>query len=206
MQQVHPANQQDGLRVLVVSAHEALETCLHDGLALCGARVSGWQSSSPVLLDTAADECDLILFRVPHLDRRWMAELEGFLAHSPKPVVCLCESSNDRCLLQAFKAGVSGYAVGDLTVQRVSSVVKAALARFQVNAAVHKEMADLKHKLAHRALIEKAKGILMQYQLVTEEQAYQYLRKRAMDQGKKLAQVAQEVCAMQYSDQDALYG
>nr|WP_246261630.1 ANTAR domain-containing protein [Thiomicrorhabdus cannonii] len=57
-----------------------------------------------------------------------------------------------------------------------------------------KELLQVKDKLAERAVIERAKGLLIEHKNMSEDQAYKTLRKMAMDQGKKISVVAHEVC------------
>ena len=68
-----------------------------------------------------------------------------------------------------------------------------AIARFEQDLALREELSKAQAQLASRKLVDKAKGILMREQGLDEDQAYQRLRKLAMDRGEALAQVARRV-------------
>jgi response regulator NasT len=66
----------------------------------------------------------------------------------------------------------------------------AAIARFQMFRRMRVELETTRRALEERKLIDRAKGILMKARGLTEEEAYALLRKTAMDQGRKVAEVA----------------
>ena len=72
-------------------------------------------------------------------------------------------------------------------------VLDVALARFQHEEALRNELLDARSQLSDRKVIDRAKGILMSRQSLSEEAAYARLRKTAMDKGLKLADVAQRI-------------
>ena len=90
-------------------------------------------------------------------------------------------------------AGVSAYIVAGLQAERIEPVLNVALARFRQEQKLHDELADARHKLAERKIIERAKGMLMAHQSLSEEQAYQKLRSMAMNKKLKLADIAQRI-------------
>ena len=77
--------------------------------------------------------------------------------------------------------------------ERVRPVLDVALARFQHEEALRRELADARSQLQERKQVERAKGLLMQRQGLSEAEAYARLRKTAMDKGLKLGEVAQRV-------------
>ncbi len=93
----------------------------------------------------------------------------------------------------AVRAGVAAYVVDGLDPGRVKSIVEVACARFEAYQRLRDELAATRHKLSERKLLERAKGILMKTRGLDEEASYAALRKLAMDRGKRLAEVAQQV-------------
>ena len=83
--------------------------------------------------------------------------------------------------------------VAGLQSQRLAPVLHVAIARFEQDLALREELSKAQAQLASRKLVDKAKGILMREQGLSEDLAYQRLRKLAMDRGEALAQVAQRV-------------
>jgi response regulator NasT len=93
----------------------------------------------------------------------------------------------------AIEAGVSAYIVAGLQAERVKPVLDVALARFKREQKLRDELSDTRRQLADRKLIERAKGVLMARNRLTEEEAFQRLRSMAMNKKLKLAEVAQRI-------------
>ena len=91
----------------------------------------------------------------------------------------------------AIEAGVSAYVVGGLSRERIKPVLTAAIARFHVVARLRAELAATKAALEERKVVDRAKGMLMKAKGLSEEEAYAALRRTAMAQGRKVADVAQ---------------
>lgn len=110
-----------------------------------------------------------------------------------RPIVMFTESDDTESMEAAMAAGVSAYIVAGLQSERIKPVLQVALARFKREQKLLDELSDTKSKLAERKIIERAKGLLMERQRFTEEQAYQKLRSMAMSKNLKLSEVAQRI-------------
>jgi response regulator NasT len=110
-----------------------------------------------------------------------------------RPIVMFTESDDAESMEAAVAAGVSAYIVAGLQSERIKPVLQVALARFKREQKLLDELSDTKVKLAERKVIEKAKGLLMERQRFSEEQAYQKLRSMAMSKNLKLSEVAQRI-------------
>jgi response regulator NasT len=110
-----------------------------------------------------------------------------------RPIVMFTESEDTESMEAAMAAGVSAYIVAGLQGERIKPVLQVALARFKREQKLLDELSDTKSKLAERKIIERAKGLLMERQRFTEEQAYQKLRGMAMSKNLKLSEVAQRI-------------
>ena len=110
-----------------------------------------------------------------------------------RPIVMFTESDDTASMEAAVAAGVSAYIVAGLQSDRIKPVLNVALARFKREQKLLDELSDTKSKLAERKVIERAKGLLMERQRFTEEQAYQKLRSMAMSKNLKLSEVAQRI-------------
>jgi response regulator NasT len=110
-----------------------------------------------------------------------------------RPIVMFTESEDTESMEAAMAAGVSAYIVAGLHSERIKPVLQVALARFKREQKLLDELSDTKSKLAERKVIERAKGLLMERQRFTEEQAYQKLRSMAMSKNLKLSEVAQRI-------------
>jgi response regulator NasT len=110
-----------------------------------------------------------------------------------RPIVMFTESDDTESMEAAVAAGVSAYIVAGLQSDRIKPVLNVALARFKREQKLLDELSDTKSKLAERKVIERAKGLLMERQRFTEEQAFQKLRSMAMSKNLKLSEVAQRI-------------
>jgi response regulator NasT len=95
----------------------------------------------------------------------------------------------------AIEAGVSSYNVVGAALPDVKPIVQAAVAMFRRYRQVEMELRRVETSLNERALIDRAKGLIMRQRHIGEPDAYRWLRRQAMDRGKKIAAIAAEVIA-----------
>jgi response regulator NasT len=110
-----------------------------------------------------------------------------------RPIVLFTEDNDTSHVRDAIAAGVTAYVVAGMAPERVRPVLDVALARFQHEEGMRRELADARTQLSERKTIDRAKGLLMNRHGMSEEDAYSRLRKTAMDKGLKLADVAQRI-------------
>lgn len=111
----------------------------------------------------------------------------------PRPIVLFTDDQTPSSMDAAIEAGVTAYIVDGLQAERVKPVLDVALKRFTREQKLLDELSDTRRQLADRKLIERAKGLLMARNKLTEEQAYQRLRTMAMNKKLRLAEVAQRI-------------
>jgi response regulator NasT len=127
-------------------------------------------------------------------DARDVLEHVVFATRSARrPIVLFTEDRNTSNMEAAMAAGVSAYIVAGLHTERIKPVLDVALARFNADQKLRSELSDTKLKLAERKTVERAKGLLMSRQKLSEDEAYQKLRRMAMDKNLKLSEVAQRI-------------
>ena len=134
---------------------------------------------------------DVVLVDVADPSRDAIEELT--LASGPleRPVAMFVDRSDGSLTRAAIEAGVSAYVVAGLRADRIEPIIDAAIARFQLFQRMRVELAAAKRALEERKVIDRAKGILMKARGIGEEEAYALLRKAAMDQGRRIADVAE---------------
>lgn len=110
-----------------------------------------------------------------------------------RPIVLFTNNDDTSNVRAAVAAGVSAYIVAGLSPARIRPILDVAMARFEHEQGLRKELADVKTELLDRKVIDRAKGVLMQRQGLSEKVAYENLRKAAMDKGLRLAEVAQRM-------------
>ncbi|MBC3873783.1 ANTAR domain-containing protein [Undibacterium sp. LX15W] len=136
---------------------------------------------------------DMIIIDAESDARDVLEELVLVSRDAPRPIVLFTEEDNPSQLASAMAVGVSAYVVAGLQVERVKPVLEVAVARFQADQKLRTELHDTKNKLAERKTIERAKGLLMARHQLSENEAYQRLRKQAMEKNLKLVELAQRI-------------
>ncbi|MBV2121163.1 MAG: response regulator [gamma proteobacterium symbiont of Stewartia floridana] len=144
---------------------------------------------------SAVQQCnpDVILIDIEAPGRDTLESLESVQSTVPRPMVMFSQDDNNRTIRRATQAGVSAYVVDGLQGNRVRPIIDAAVARFQHFNHLESELKKAHQQLNDRKVIDKAKGIIMKQRGVNEEQAYQAMRKLAMDTNRKIAEVAQNI-------------
>jgi response regulator NasT len=173
------------------------------------------QERSEVVADLLKSaECDLVARLSPHQDlldqvdrhrpdvviididspsRDTLECLRGVQASAPRPMVMFSQDDHGETIRRAIQAGVSAYVVDGIQAQRVRPILEAAIASFDEYRRLETELHRTRSELAARKKIERAKGILMTQRGVDEPTAYRMMRKTAMDQNRRLAEIAESI-------------
>ena len=106
------------------------------------------------------------------------------------PMVMFVDSSNEALTQSAIEAGVAGYIIDGLQKERVKPILEMAMSRFEERSRMLCELEKVRIELQDRKVIDRAKGFLMQSKGMSEEQAYGLMRKTAMDQNRKVRDIA----------------
>lgn len=136
---------------------------------------------------------DLVLIDLASPSRDILEELALATGPTERPVAMFVDRSDSGLTRAAIEAGVSAYVVDGLRAERIRPILDAAIARFHLFSRMRSELAATRAALEERKVVDRAKGFVMRAKGLNEEQAYGLLRKTAMDQGKRLAEVAQAV-------------
>jgi response regulator NasT len=181
-----------GLRILLVDDDPARLATLREALAEAGYRLAGQVGPRDDLLAAMRQtESDVIIASVSSPGRDTLEGLARVTATNPKPVVMFVGEEGAELAGDAIRAGVSAYVVDGLAGKRVKPIHEVAIARFAEFQKLRGEVERTKTALAERKTIERAKGILMRQRGVGEEEAYRMLRKAAMDQNRRVVEVAE---------------
>lgn len=101
--------------------------------------------------------------------------------------------SDERLTRAAIEAGVSAYVVDGLRADRIEPILDAAIARFRIVRRMRAELAATRAAIEERKIIDRAKAVLMKARDLDEKAAHGLLRKAAMDQGKRMAEIARQL-------------
>jgi response regulator NasT len=131
--------------------------------------------------------------KMPRLDG--IEAARRILDERPIPIVMLTAYGQDELVSRAIEAGVFGYLVKPFREQDLLPAIQTARARHEELAALRKEAESLSEALAARKAIERAKGLLMEKESLSEEEAFARLRKASQLSGRPLKVVAEAVVA-----------
>jgi response regulator NasT len=184
------------LRILLVDDDPARLAVLREGLARAGYELAGQVGPRDDLLATLRRAAaDVVIANLSSPGRDTLESLAKATADNPKPVVMFVGEEGAPLAADAIRAGVSAYVVDALSPRRVKPVLEVAVARFAEFQRLKGELERSRAALAERKVVERAKGILMRQRGVAEEEAYRMLRKAAMDQNRRVAEVAEALVA-----------
>lgn len=145
-------------------------------------------------------QADLIILDAESEARDTLEHVVMATRDARRPIVMFTNDSDTSNARAAVAAGVSAYIVAGLSPERIRPILDVAMARFEQDQALRAELAhaktellDLSTELKNRRVIDRAKGLLMQRQGLSEQVAYERLRKTAMDKGLKVVDVAQRM-------------
>lgn len=185
------------MKVLLVDADDERVTLLKRELVAAGHRVVGRIASARALAEGVARlKPDIIIIDMDSPDRDTLESMRLLSRDDPSPIVMFAEKSDPHTIRQAIRAGVSAYVAGEVSVERLHGIMQVAIARFEAMQELRRELEDTKAKLADRRDIDRAKGMLMRLRGMSEEAAYQALRKLAMDRNATMGDVARNLIAM----------
>ncbi|MBB3146979.1 response regulator NasT [Phyllobacterium trifolii] len=136
---------------------------------------------------------DVIVIDIETPNRDMLEHLFQLTRSVRKPIAMFVDRSDSLSIEAAVEAGVSAYVVDGLRKERVKPILDMAVSRFKAFSRLQQELADAKSALEERKIIDRAKGILMKSRKLTEDEAYALLRQTAMNEKKKLADIAQSV-------------
>ena len=134
---------------------------------------------------------DVVLIDIANPSRDILEELATATGPMERPVAMFVDRSDEGLSAAAIEAGVSAYVVDGMQPARIRPVLDAAIARFRMFQRMRVELAETKRALEERKVIDRAKGMIMKARGVEEEEAYALLRKAAMNQNKRVADVAE---------------
>ncbi|WP_171232771.1 ANTAR domain-containing response regulator [Ruegeria sp. HKCCA4812] len=134
---------------------------------------------------------DIVLIDIDNPSRDMLEELTVASGPLERPVAMFVSSAAGGLAKAAVEAGVSAYVVDGLQAERIKPVIDTAIARFQVLRQIRTELAETRRALEERRVIDRAKGLLMKAKGVSEDEAYALLRKTAMNQNRRVAEVSE---------------
>ena len=181
-------------KVVVIDQNLSRGHVLVDGLKDAGfVDVTLIQNGTNLLTKVVGLDPDVILIDLENPRRDTVEQMLRVSEQVHRPVVMFADESEPELIQRAVQSGVSAYIVDGLHKSRLKSIIEVAVARFDQFADMEGEVSRLRRELDDRKVIEKAKGLLMQSRSLSESDAHAFLRRAAMNEKKKIVDIAQLV-------------
>ena len=189
-----PPRMQSSLKIAIVDENPIRAAILEDGLREAGhVHVVRVDEMSHLLARIYTIDPDVILIDLENPSRDVLEQMFQVSRAVKRPIAMFVDQSDTASIEAAVDAGVSAYIVGGLQKERIKNILDLCISRFNSFARLRDELERTRTALEERKVIDRAKGILMKARNLSEEAAYILLRKTAMNENKKIAEVAQSV-------------
>ena len=182
------------LTILVIDENAIRASIIEEGLREAGhERVTVIHEVQGVARTIETLRPDVIIIDLENPNRDMMEHLFQLTRTVGRPIAMFVDRSDTASIEAAVDAGVSAYIVDGLRKERVKPILDMAVSRFNAFSRLQRELADAKSALEERKIVERAKGILMKIRGLSEEEAFALLRQTAMNEKKKMSDIAQSV-------------
>ena len=182
------------LRILLVDQNVTRASILEEGLREAGyTNVSVVHDMQNLLRRIVDADPDVIFIDLQNPNRDVLEQMFQVSRIVSRPIAMFVDHSDADMIRAAVESGVSAYVVDGLRKERVRSILDTAVSRFNAFSQLRDERDRARQELNDRKTVERAKGILMKERGMTEEAAYSLLRKAAMNENRRVAEVAQSL-------------
>jgi two-component system, response regulator / RNA-binding antiterminator len=182
------------LKIVIVDESPVRAAILADGLREAGfTQVLRIEETANLLANIYAIDPDVILIDLENPSRDVLEQMFQVSRAVKRPIAMFVDQSDSASIQASVDAGVSAYIVDGLKKERIKPILDLCISRFHAFERLQAELERTKTALEERKVIERAKGILMKVRQISEEEAYGLLRRTAMNENRKIAEVAQSV-------------
>jgi response regulator NasT len=182
------------LNIVIVDENPVRAAILADGLREAGyTHVTRIEETTSLLARIYSLDPDVILIDLENPSRDVLAQMFQVSRAVKRPIAMFVDQSDAAAIEAAVDAGVSAYIVDGLKKERIKGILDLCISRFNAFSRLTSELERAQNALSERKVIDRAKGILMKVKNVSEADAYAMLRKTAMNENKKIAEIAQSV-------------
>src|SRR6188508_186979 len=181
-------------KIVIVDENPVRAAILEDGLREAGhVQVVRIDEMAHLLARIYAIDPDVILIDLENPSRDELEQMFQVSRAVKRPIAMFVDQSDTASIQASVDAGVSAYIVGNLQKERIKTILDLCISQFNAFSRLQSELDRAKSALEDRKVIDRAKGILMKAKNLSEEAAYALMRKTAMNENKKIAEVAQSV-------------
>jgi two-component system, response regulator / RNA-binding antiterminator len=182
------------LKIAIVDENPIRAAILEDGLRDAGfLQIVRIAETTNLLARIHAADPEVILIDLENPNRDVLEQMFQVSRVVKRPIAMFVDSSDSASIQASVDAGVSAYIVDGLKKERIKYILDLTISRFNAFSKLQTELDRAKSALEDRKVIDRAKGILMKAKNLSEEQAYALMRKTAMNENKKIVEIAQSV-------------
>jgi len=182
------------LKVLIVDANRIRAAIIAEGLHEAGLdSVVIVHDAQEVMRRIVEIDPDVIVIDLEDPSRDQLEHMFQVSRAVKRPIAMFVDRSDDASLEAAIQAGVSAYIVDGLRKDRVKGILDMAVVRFRAFDRLQRELDEARSALEDRKRIDRAKAILMRSRSLTEPEAYALLRRTAMNQNRRIADIAESL-------------
>lgn len=182
------------LKIIVIDENRDRAAIIYDGLREAGDfNITLVHEISGIAARIAEAQPDVIVIDLGNPNRDMLENMLQLARAAQRPIAMFVDRSDTASIEAAVEAGVSAYVVDGLRKERVKPILDMAISRFNAFSRMARELEEARSELQSRKVIDRAKGILMKSRGLSEEAAYALLRKTAMNQNRKISDVAQSL-------------
>ena len=182
------------LNILVIDENRIRASVIEAGLQEAGhTGVTIVHDVSRIAARIAEIQPDVIVIDLENPNRDMLENMFQLSRAVRRPIAMFVDKSDSASIEAAVDAGVSAYVVDGLRKERVKPILDMAISRFRAFSRMTRELEEARSELESRKLIDRAKGILAKSRGLSEEEAYALLRKAAMNQNRKISEIAQSL-------------
>jgi two-component system, response regulator / RNA-binding antiterminator len=185
---------ESSLRILVVDQNVRRACVLEEGLREAGyTNVAVVREMQNLLRRIVDADPQVVCIGLENPDRDVLERIFQVSRCVRRPIAMFVDQSDTDMIAAAVDAGIGAYVVNGLSKERVKAVLDTAISRFHAFERMRDEIERAKQALEDRKVVDRAKGILMKERGLSEEDAYSLLRKAAMNDNRRVAEVAHSV-------------
>lgn len=182
------------LSILVIDENAIRAQVIEEGLRAAGHdRVTVVHEIQGVARTIERVSPDVIVIDLENPNRDMLESMFLLSRSVQRPIAMFVDRSDKAAIEAAVEAGVSAYVVDGLKQERVKPILDMAISRFNAFSRMARELEEARSELENRKIVDRAKAILMKSRGLSEEAAYKLLRTTAMNQNRKIADIAQSL-------------
>jgi response regulator NasT len=182
------------LKIVIVDESPVRAAILADGLREAGfTQVIRIEETANLLARIYSVDPDVVLIDLENPSRDVLEQMFQVSRAVKRPIAMFVDQSDAASIQASVDAGVSAYIVDGLKKERIKHILDLCISRFNAFARLQAQLETTRTALEERKVIDRAKGILMKLRNLSEEEAYALLRRTAMNENRKIAEIAQSI-------------